>query len=84
MSSQTLRDFRKEMLILQAEQYRLALGQNLAGLMPIAPQDSKDHMVWIETLAGILGAVLPARWGRWLNVGLSAWRIGKQVLMKSP
>ncbi|MBS1208851.1 MAG: hypothetical protein H6R19_1249 [Proteobacteria bacterium] len=82
MSRRTVRDFRKEMLLLQAEQYRLALRQDLASLAPMAPE-GKDHLVWIETLAGILGAVLPARWGRWLNVALSAWRIGRQALMKN-
>jgi len=83
MSRQTLRDFRKEMLSLQAEQYRLALQHDLVGLMPMTSEGSKDHAVWLETMANILGAVLPGRWGRWLNVILSAWRIGRQALMKS-
>lgn len=75
-----MRSLRKEMLVLQAEQYRLALRQDLGDLD--ASTSGKGNTAWLETLAGVLGAVLPARWGRWLNAGLSGWRIAKQVVGK--
>ncbi|GAB2894899.1 hypothetical protein GCM10027046_25140 [Uliginosibacterium flavum] len=77
-----MRSLRKEMLVLQAEQYRLALRQDLGSLNLASSVSGKAQSAWLETLAGVLGAVLPARWGRWLNAGLSAWRIAKQVMGK--
>lgn len=82
MNPAMLRTLRKQMLQLQAEQFRMALRQDLVRLNPPAPS-GPDHSAWLETAGNLLGAVLPGKWGRWLNVGLSAWRIGKRVLAKS-
>lgn len=82
MSRRTLiREFRKEALLLQAEQYRMVLRQEL--ISPASRTGAKIPSEWLETLGSVLGAVLPARWGRWLNVGLSAWHIGKRVIAKA-
>lgn len=79
---QMMRSFRKEMLLLQAEQFRMALRQDLGGLSP-EPAPGMPSGAWLEALASVLGAVLPGRWGRWLNLGMSAWKIGKRVLEKN-
>jgi hypothetical protein len=79
--AQKLRSLRKDMLLLQAKQYRMALQHDLSHLNA-SGSDDKDYSAWLETAGSVLGAVLPARWGRWLNVGLSAWRIGKRIFAK--
>ena len=82
MNRGTLRTLRKEMLLVQAEQFRLALRQDLDSLMPPRTVAATAQGPWLETFAGVAGAVLPARWGRWMHVGVSAWRIGKRILAK--
>ena len=82
MSRRTMRALHKEMLLLQAEQYRLALRQNLDSLAPPRSVVAAAQSPWLDTLAVLAGAVLPARWWRWMNAGMSAWRIGKRLLAK--
>lgn len=78
-----MRGFRKEMLLLQAEQHRMVLQQGLRTLslpLPAAVgQTDGAASPWPELLGSVLGAVLPARWGRWFNLALSAWRISRRL-----
>lgn len=77
-----MRSFRKEVLILQAEQHRQRLQnemQSMHGLGPTSSEQGKESPPWLDVLGSVLGAALPPRWGRWLNVGMSAWRISRRV-----
>lgn len=71
------RAIRKQFLQIQAEHLRFALRQDLEVVHPSASIKADGGAVWLETASSLLGMVLPRRWGRWLTVGLSVWRIGR-------
>lgn len=74
MSRRMQRAIRKQFLQIQAEHLRLALRQDLDVLHPLPGTGANERSVWLETVGGLLG-VLPGRWGRWLPIGLTVWRI---------
>lgn len=80
--SATLRQFRKQTLQLQASQYRLSLQEDIRGLtqpFTARPPEQVTPGQWLEIGSSALAALLPARWNRLLNIGLVAWRVGRQV-----
>lgn len=73
-----MRDLRKEMLLLQAEQLRLALREEFKSVLPSAPHTAPS---WgIGEFVSLLGAIFPGKTGRWLRVALAAWRLGKKLV----
>lgn len=77
-----MRELRKEMLCLQAEQHRRVLLSELQAGQRTVPDSSaaeKEFAPWLEIASGVLGALLPARWGRWFKLGLSAWQVSRRV-----
>ncbi len=78
-----MRALRKELLMLQAEQLRLALRQDIDAIRPLDAIPLGSRLEWLESLSGVLGSVLPARWGRWVSLGLNAWRLLRRVIAKA-
>lgn len=78
--STEIRALRKELLMLQAEQLRLALRQDIDALRPIDAIPVRGGLEWLESLSGILGNALPGRWGRWVSLGLNAWHLVRRLL----
>jgi len=77
-----MRALRKELLMLQAEQLRLALRQDIDALRPVDVLPVGSGLEWLESLSGLLGNALPGRWGRWVSLGVSAWRLVRRLLHK--
>lgn len=77
-----MRELRLELLQLQAEQHRLALRHELKALNLSPRPSAGQNPAWLETLTSVLGAVLPARWSRWLNVGTGLWRVVRRLRAK--
>lgn len=79
-----MRNLRKEMLILQSAQQRMAVREALQNLQQganlLSPARSEQaSLPWLDALTSVLGVALPARWGRWFNAALGAWRIARRV-----
>lgn len=77
-----IRALRKELLMLQAEQLRLALRQDIDALRPEDVLLAGGRLEWLESLSGVLGNALPGRWGRWVSLAVNAWRIVRRLLVK--
>lgn len=77
-----MRALRKELLMLQAEQLRLALRQDIDSLRPEDAIPVGSGLEWLDSLSGLLGNALPGRWGRWVSLGLNAWRLVRRVISK--
>jgi len=78
--SATLRALRMELLQIQARQIRLSLREDFDGLKLSRGVSLREGLAWLGTFSGVFASVLPARWGRWLNVGTGLWRIGRRLL----
>lgn len=88
MSQRALvRQLRKQMLQLEAAQHRAALKAALGGLGDTfgdpAEEASARSRQWTDIATSLLSVVLPARWNRMLNLGVTAWRVGSKLYAKT-
>ncbi|MDR3412792.1 MAG: hypothetical protein P4L87_17900 [Formivibrio sp.] len=80
------RDLRKELLLLQSEQYRRGLAQDLRLFAPLwqgpKPATEGEHgsSVWLNRIPLLAAVLLPKRWRKLLALGLA---IGKVALVFS-
>ncbi|MDO6385662.1 MULTISPECIES: hypothetical protein [Uliginosibacterium] len=80
---QSMRKLRKEMLLLQSAQYRAAMRHRLGDATARSLREELTRTAWLDGAGALLGSILPARWGRWLNLALGVVRIAKTVVDRS-
>lgn len=75
-----VRALRKELLMLRSEQLRLAVRQDLDALRPVdVLLGTQGRVEWFETVAGLLGPLLPRRFGRWVTLALQGWNLVRRI-----
>lgn len=80
---QTMRKLRKDMLLLQSAQYRAAMRHRLAEASTHSLREELTRTAWLDGAGALLGSLLPARWGRWVNLALGVVRIAKTLADRS-
>lgn len=82
-----IRQLRKQMLQLEAAQHRAALKAALGGLDDTFGTSEEEagakSRQWTDIATSLLSVVLPARWNRALNLGVTAWRVGSKLYART-